>query len=434
MKKKIVIINHALVIPVFRNRWERLAKDSEYEVHLIIPKYWEQYYFVEKVVYENEPVQSGDYNLHVLNTTNYTEATTFLFKGLKKQLQDIKPDLVYMIGNESIAMFQQVIRITKIFLPKTKILFFTMNAQGIHYKKYLIRRGSERKVAVEVLRIYLKKYIKRPIRRIKLWFRWIMVKNFTDAAAVHYPECLRSLREGGYSKPVFLQTQVGVNEQLFAPNVNQRIKRRKEIGFEDYFVVGFLGRLIKEKGVLDIANAVLSLINSGDKIGLLYVGNGKLKDEIIQLFEKDNATNHLHITDFVDQAVVPDFLNAMDVLVLGSHTTTHWIDTFPLATVQAQAVGIPVIASDSASIPWQQGDSALLYPERNTDELTRNIKKLLINKEFRAELATKGMKRSHEYFCHRGMTDNFIKIVDQVLNSDYTFHKPNEEYTQWKAY
>ena len=53
---KIIIISHALVIPVFQRRWKKLAQDKNYEVHLLIPQYWVQTWFGEKVVYEPKEI------------------------------------------------------------------------------------------------------------------------------------------------------------------------------------------------------------------------------------------------------------------------------------------------------------------------------------------------------------------------------------------
>lgn len=411
MTKKIVIINHALVIPVFRHRWERLAEQEGYEVHLVIPKYWEQERFAEKVIYKNEDETRGNYHVHAMETSNISNPGTYRFKGLKSLLKTISPDVIYMIGAEGINLFQQVIWTSKLFVPKARIIFFTMNARGVPYTRSA-----------------------NIINKLYLFMRWKSIERFTDAALVHYPGCLNSLRNGGYKKPVFLQTQVGVDEELFSPNAEERKTIRQRLGFENQFVIGFLGRLVEEKGILDITEAVMKLLKEGKKVVLLCVGNGKLKNELIEIFDKNGYKDKLHITDFVDQSVVPDYLNAMDVLILGSQTTKKWIDTFPLATVQAQAVGIPVIASNSASIPWQLGDSALIYPEKNVEELLLKIETLMNDASLRSEIAAKGRSRSLDFFCHTGMTNNFMKIIDQVLRDEFTYHSPNEEYVQWKAY
>ena len=111
-----------------------------------------------------------------------------------------------------------------------------------------------------------------------------------------------------------------------------------------------------------------------------------------------------------------------------------WIDTFPLVTVQAQAVGLPVVASDSASLPWQLADTALFFHEGDRKELKEKVLIYAYNPPLKDEYAQKGRERSREYFCHGGMTENFKKIVAQVLEEKTVYHQENEKYTQWKAY
>ena len=88
----------------------------------------------------------------------------------------------------------------------------------------------------------------------------------------------------------------------------------------------------------------------------------------------------------------------------------------------------------TASLPWQLADSAKIYKEGNDNELLRALEIFINDKNIRSTYAKKGQNRSHEYFCHEGMTDNFKKIVKQVMLNDIIYHKRNERYVQWKAF
>lgn len=409
--KKVVVLNHALVIPVFRRRWELLAKNSNLEVHLIIPEYWEQEYFSEKVIYRNKDENSGNFRLHCLPTSSVNNPGTFVYLNLEKKLQEIRPDLFFMIGNEGIKMFQQLIGIRESLFGYSKLLFFTMNAKGPPYKR-----------------------AKSPVTYLRLYRNWKRIVRRTDAAVVHYPGCLEALREAGYLKPIYLQTQVGVDGELFSPDNAKRMEIREKLALGNSFVIGFLGRLIEKKGIFDIARACISLHKKGENVKFLCIGNGTNKEDLVKMFEKEGLQNLLLITDFVQQDEVPDYLNSIDTLALGSHTTADWIDTFPLATVQAQAVGIPVIASNSGSIPWQLEKTALIFPERNSEKISEFIERLIKNPQLKDDLSVNGRKRSLKYFCIEGMTENFIKIINQTLSNSHPFHGNEDDYTQWKAY
>jgi glycosyltransferase involved in cell wall biosynthesis len=410
---KIAIISHALVTPTNQNRWKRLAEDNNYEVHLLVPKYWETTWFGknEKKIFNTKEENCCSFHTHPFPTTSVKNWGRYLFKSIDIKFREIKPDLIYIIHEESVWIHHQIYLYKKLFAPNAKIIFFSMNAMGIPYQKQ-------------------KNYIKKII----LKWMWKNIKKNTDAALVHYPGCVDSLRGGDYKKPIYLQTQVGVDETLFSPNKEIREEYRKMIGFEDKFIVGYTGRLTLDKGVDDLVAVFIKLSKRYENIALLLVGNGDLKRTIEEDIKVNNLEDRVNITGFVHQGEVPNYMNAMDTFVLGSKTTPHWVDTFPLVTVQAQATKVPVIASDSASIPWQLGDSARIFQEGDREDLSSAIVEFIENKELRYSYSIKGKKRSHENFCHDGTTENFKKIVDQVMNDKFIYHKKDEDYIQWKAY
>ena len=409
-KIKIAIISHALVSEINQNRWKRLAEDNKYEVHLLIPKYWESYWFGkdEKEVYEPKEIHNGNFHVHPIKTTNITNWSKYLFISLDAKFREIKPDIIYIIHEESILIHHQIYLYKKIFAPHAKIIFFSMNAMGIPYQKQ-----------------------KNPFKKIILKLMWENIKRNTEAALVHYPGCLESLRSGNYNKPIYLQTQIGVDEKLFKPDNNIRKQYRKKLGFENKFVIGYTGRLTADKGVDDL----ISILPLDDiDWALLLVGNGDMREEIKKQAKRQGWEDRVHITGYVDQAEVPKYMNTMDCFVLGSKTTPHWIDTFPLVTVQAQACGVPVIASDSASLPWQLAGSALFFHEGNRKELKEKVLMYAHNPSLRDEYAQRGRERSLKNFCHEGMTENFKKIISQIIEGKPVYHQKNEPYTQWKAY
>lgn len=410
-KSTVLVINHALAIPTFRRRWEKLAEHENFEIHLIIPSYLEQFYFGEKVVYTNKTVSKGNYHIHALKLSHPSDFGSFKFLNLKQELLKIHADFVYLIGNEGVEYLQQAIKGVKKIMPQAKLAFFTMNARPLNYKR-----------------------AKNPLTYLQGWQKFQRIKKNFDIAIAHYPGCLENLRREGFEKPIYLQTQVGVDETLFAPNETYRKEIREELNWENNFIVGFCGRLKSIKGVDTIVDSFLNVRKKYSQVRLLLVGNGDLKENIEERFEKLGLLESLHITDFIDQDKVPQYMNAMDVLLLGSKTTKNWIDTFPLATVQAQATGVPVIASNSASIPWQLADSAMLFHEGDKKDLSNKIQKIIDNPLLRKELILKGRTRSLAFFCHEGMTNNFIDIVQQTLVNTPKFHAEGESYNQCKAY
>ena len=412
-KIKILVISHAFVIGVNRNRWMRLATDSRYEVHLLVPKIWRIEWFGRE---EKQTIYTGEFhrkNFHVypLETTDTKNWGRYFFKSIDAHFRKIKPDLIYIIHEESILIHHQIYLYRKLFAPKAKIVFFSMNALGIPYQKS-------------------KNWLKRRLNKMM----WDNIIQNTEAALVHYPGCLESLRSGGYDKPIFMQTQVGVDERLFAFNESVRKKYRENLKLDGKIVIGYSGRLVEDKGVDDLTEVFIELARKYENITLLLVGNGILKEWIEDRASRENVGERIIITGFVEQCDVPKYMNRMDIFVLGSKTMPNWIDTFPLVTVQAQSIGIPVVASNSGAIPWQLGDSGKIFCEGNRIELMNHLSEFIEDEKLRKKYGELGRKNSHDKFCHIGMTENFKKIMEQILSGEFIYHKPGEPYTQWKAY
>lgn len=405
-KKKIVVISHAFVEPVNQQRWKELAKDPEYEVHLVTPCYWESTWFKGKKTYQVSSSQQGGFFVHAFSTTSKKNWNKFLFKKLSLSFKKIKPDLIYMITVETALVNLQILFYQKIFAPKAKVIFFSMNGKGVSLGRFHLR------------------------------FIWNRVKKNTKAALVHYPDCLKVLRKAGYQHPIFLQTQIGVDQTLFFQNPRMRDGLREKLGMKNCFVIGYVGRLTADKGVDDLIDAFLKLREKGltKNTCLLLVGDGPLKLDIEKIIEEKKLQHSILITGLVNQKKVPDYMNIMDLFFLGSKTTKHWIDTFPLVTVQAQICNVPVLASDSASLPWQLADTAEFFEEGNREQLISKIDYLIHNDDYRATKALQGFKRASQLFSTKMMTENFKKIVDQVLTNKFVFHQKNENYQQSKAY
>lgn len=112
------------------------------------------------------------------------------------------------------------------------------------------------------------------------------------------------------------------------------------------FTVGFAGRLVPEKGLTDLLEA-LRLADFPTR--LLIVGDGPLRTFL------QSAAMPRTIVDIrtgVGHDSMPAIYREMDVLVLPSWTTERWSEQFGRVLVEAPWCGVPVIGTASGEIPW----------------------------------------------------------------------------------
>lgn len=118
------------------------------------------------------------------------------------------------------------------------------------------------------------------------------------------------------------------------------IQKRQELGLENKYVIGTVGRLQPAKNpeyIVDIVNAYTKI---NKDVVLLHIGDGELKSSI------DNKVKSLKLQDNVrllgQRSDIADLMNVMDAFILPS---LH--EGFPIVLVEAQATGLRCYVADN---------------------------------------------------------------------------------------
>lgn len=383
---RLAVISHALCQEVPRKRWRLLAERYPVEVNLIVPRIWRSSWLREEVTYRPEPCHEGRFSVTPIPTTSTKDWFRYFFLSPGMGLSQYKPHIIYTVHEEPIWVHQQVITFRNLWSPSSKMIFFSMNALGMKLEKWHQR------------------------------LRWKRVRDNYDAAIVHYPGCLKSLKGLGYQRPVYLQTQIGVDSELYRPDQADRELLRAELGLTDRFVIGFAGRVSHDKGIFDLLEALpLEDINWS----LLVVGDGADREKVQKIISDNGWGKRVRMTGPVPQDEVARYMRTMDCLVLGSRTLPDWIDTFPNVTVQAMACGVPVIGSDSGAIPFQLGSAGLIFSEGDAARLREHLITLGRDPGLREQLAEKGRGEALNRFGIHGLNEGFYDIMQQVLTGNH---------------
>jgi len=220
-------------------------------------------------------------------------------------------------------------------------------------------------------------------------FRGMRHRVFADAAGgiAGTPDALDVLRRLGYPGPATVIPQFGVDAHRFYPNANERRDvRHTWRASEERFVIGYAGRLVPEKGVATLVRAV-SRIPDAD---LVIVGDGSERDRLVALVKRLGCTSRVQFLGPLPSGAVGRALRGLDLLVLPSRSTAGWTEQFGRVMVEAMATEVPVIATQTGSIPWVVNDAAVLVPPDDVEALCGAIRALVARPIRRTELATKG--------------------------------------------
>ncbi len=186
---------------------------------------------------------------------------------------------------------------------------------------------------------------------------------------------------------------------------------RKKLGIKG-FSIGFAGRISEEKNV-EI------LLKSASKLKFEYT---LLIDNYIEgnyRQKLDSVAKQLGIGQKIvffnaDFGQICDYINCMDVLVLPSKTTPSWKEQFGRVLIEAMACEVPVIGSNSGSIPWVIGDAGLVFEENNELELAEKIALIKKDSWLKKKLIEKGKRRVEENFLNSILAKKFFDFFKQI--------------------
>lgn len=231
---------------------------------------------------------------------------------------------------------------------------------------------------------------------IKLFIRKLY--NKCDLIIVPSKSVVETLKENKiYRKKKVIP--LGIDTEVFQPTLS-KLEAKKAIGLENYTVIGYCGRISKEKDIPTLHKAFLRLKNKHN-LFLLIVGWG-MKKNIAQF----RPLEDIKITGFLDN-ILP-YLQAMDIFVLPSLT-----ETSSLATMEAMACGLPVIATKVGYVKEyiKDKENGLFFPKNNDLVLSLKLEILLKNKKYREKLGSNARKTALEKFSWDRTANRIIEVL-----------------------
>ncbi len=196
----------------------------------------------------------------------------------------------------------------------------------------------------------------------------------------------RSSRLAGFSKKI-IEIRPPITGNDFYKVDTGAFKRRFGIA-EDHKIVGFTGRLVREKGLYHLVRA-MTAVKKEFRVKCVIAGEGEkvaggrkesVKTGLLDVISGLGLTDDVVFTGYLQDNELLEFYSAIDVLVLPS---VDPLESFGMVQVEAMLCGCPVIATDMPGVRdiLTRLPQGLLVPPGDIEALTDAIKRILRDRE-----------------------------------------------------
>jgi glycosyltransferase involved in cell wall biosynthesis len=362
---RVLILSKACVQGIYQRKLEEIARRGV-DLTVVVPPGWRD----ERGWLALERSYTDGYRLLVTPIALNGSFHLHYYPRLARLLAEVKPDLVHIDEEPYNLATWQAMRLAQ--REDAQVLFFTWQNRERRYPP--------------------------PFR----WFEQYAYRHASYAIAGNH-DALCVLRAKGYAGPASVIPQFGVDPSLYSqaqPPSGQ-------------CVIGYVGRLVQEKGIDDLMRAVAEL--SGEPL-LRLLGGGPDRERLQALANELGIGERTVFDPQIPSSDVPRYLARLHVLVLPSRTQPNWQEQFGRVLPEAMVSGVPVVGSDSGEIPKVIGDAGLVYPEGDVEILRARLQALLEDQALWRELAERGRRRALEHYTQAQVAAQTVAVYRSLLD------------------
>lgn len=240
--------------------------------------------------------------------------------------------------------------------------------------------------------------------------RWLLVtidrftaRLATKVVCVSPSVCKRSLEDGlnPKSKQLMLSkgTCNGIDVMRFCKKSIDDVtlaQLRVELGIDELdFVIGFTGRLVRDKGIIELVQAFQQLQNKYSNLILLLVGMSEERDALpADIINCIKSNRNIINTGYIQNSSIEYYYALMDVFVLPSYR-----EGFPTSVLEASAMNIPVITTKvTGCIDSIIENETGVFVEHTSTDLIEKIDTLFCERRRSASMGINGRKFVEDNF------------------------------------
>ena len=186
---------------------------------------------------------------------------------------------------------------------------------------------------------------------------------------------------------------------------------RNNLGINDGdYVIGFAGRLVRDKGIIELVRAYQEIRNEHQNVRLMLVGMLEIRDalpeDVVKTIKEDNG---IISTGYVGYATIEQYYAMMDVYVLPSYR-----EGFPTSVLEASSMEIPVITTRATGCcdSIKEGETGF-FVNHDEKELEKALRKLYDDSALRERMGKAGRKFVEDNFRQEIVWEEIEKLYQK---------------------
>ena len=377
---KVLMISKALVVGAYQKKLEELA-NLDVELTVVVPPCWGDTLL--------EPAHTCGYELIVSDIAFNGNFHLHYYPKLRRIIAQKPFDIVH-IDEE----------------PYNFATFHAMRLARKHRARTVVFTWQNLNRSYPPPFSWMERYV--------IWQADVMLVGNSEARKVWqakgYRGLMRQIPQFGVDPSIFYRHKI-VRRSSRPSVILQRSARRPS---QPSVTIGYVGRLVRQKGVGILLQAVAQLKGPWN---LKILGSGSDRSRLERMAQWLGIGSRVQFDEWLPSTHMPNYLSSLDVLVLPSISQPNWKEQFGRVLIEAMACDVVTVGARSGAIPEVIGQAGLIFEERDIEDLREQLQRLLDDVPLRDSLRQAGKQRVLDHYTHAAIAQHTVEVYKEILST-----------------
>jgi len=288
---------------------------------------------------------------------------------------------------------------------RADVFLFFIGGEGL-LVPMLVLKALRKKVMLMLGGIATKGYSVRKDPLSKFMSLLVSINfSLADKLVVYSRRLIQEANLCKYQHKIFIAHEHFIDFTKFA--IMKKIDEKSNL-------VGYIGRLSEEKGILNLIEAAPQVLKKIANTRFIICGKGRLTEEVENIIKAEGVEAQVKLMGWIDHEDIPQYLNELKMLVLPSFT-----EGLPNVVLEAMACGTPVLATPVGAIPdvIKDCETGFLLKFNDPEHIADRIVELLGKPELLKKVSINAYNYVRENFSYEKTLEAWRKILSELQSN-----------------